>query len=269
MRLLPAVLVALACLALLLSSVGARADIPDPGAPKYVNRLLTDFVTPTVAPGRSLTFSFAVNNTYESANMTEIAVTASIYMYATKDEAREVNATFPNPPLINGESPGYVHYIASLYSGSRQQISFDIDTTRKTPHGSYFSQSAYFMRFIVEFHFSGNSTHVILKSKGWFTDEQWSHIINEDSATGGFNTTYLHSLGVDGIIPDSSFGLKEPIPKWPLALLAAGGAGAGFMALYYLVLDNPGKFPYLEKRFYYLRGKLGEFGRHLKDRRRK
>ena len=83
------------------------------------------------------------------------------------------------------------------------------------------------------------------------------------------NTTYLKSLGVDGILPDSSFGIKIPIPRWPLGVIVAGCAGLSFMALYYFTLDNPGKYPRLEKRFYYLRGKLRETRGKLEYRRRK
>ena len=271
MKPLPAVLVALAVSVIVLSSTGGRADIADPGAPHYVNKLLIDFVTPTVATGKTLTFSFKVNNTYvdDSAAMANIVVTAGIYMYATRDEAREVNDSFQHPPLINGDSLEYEQAISWLAAGDNQPISFQIETSRKTPHGTYFSQSSYFLRFSLVFTLQDNSTPVVLKSKGWFTDYEWSRMVTYVNNTSVLNLTYMHSLGVDGIIPDSSFGLKEPIPRWPLVVLGVACGGTAIMALYYFVLDNPGKYPGLEKRFYYLRGKLGELRRQLKDRRRK
>jgi len=271
MRPLPAVLVALAVTALMLLPIGGSADVDDPGAPKYVNRMLGNFVTPTVAPGETLTFSFEVNNTYSESgsNMADILLTVGIYMYATKDEAREVNASFENPPLINGESTEYSETVPLLVYGENHTVSFEIETSKKTPHGTYFSQSTYFVRISLEFHFPGNATEIVMKSKGWFTDEQWTRLTTNETGASELNRTYLASLGVDGIIPDSSFGLKVPIPRWPLAVLGVACAGVAFMALYYFVLDNPGKYPRLEKRFYYLRGKLGEFWRQLKDRRRK
>jgi hypothetical protein len=271
MRPFPAVLMGLAVLALVLSSFGGRGDISDPGAPRYANHIMIDFVTPTVAPGETLTFSFKVNNTYvnESAVMADIHLTVGIYMYATKDESREVNDSFPHPPLIYGGSPEYTQILPSMLAGTSQPVSLEIETSRKTPHGTYYSQSSYFLRFNLSFNFQGNSTPIVLKSRGFFTDGEWGKMVTYVNNGMVLNVTYMHSLGVDGIIPDSSFGLKEPIPKWPLVLLGIATGGAAVMALYYFVLDSPGKYPFLEKRFYYLRGKLGELGRKLKDRRRK
>lgn len=276
MRPLQAVLVALAVTVLLLSSAGAKGDISEPGLPLYVNKIMVDFVTPTVAPGDTATFSFSVNNSYRDpdANMTDITVTAEIYMYATQETAREVNDSFRHPPLINGESLRIVQVIPRIDIYDKAPVTFDIETSRRTPHGTYFSQSAYFLRFSVSFNFEGNSTPIVLKSKGFFTDDQWDRMVSiENASTPNERTvldvSYMHSLGVDGLIPDSSFGLKQPIPKWPLAMLIGACAVVTLMIAYYFVLDNPGKFPRLEKRFYYLRGKLSESRRKLKDRRRK
>jgi len=276
MRPLQAVLVALAAMVLVLSSAGARGDISNPGSPRYVNKIMVDFVTPTVAPGDTATFSFSVNNSYDDTNatMTDITVTAEIYMYATQGEAREVNDSFRHPPLINGESLRIVQVIPRIDNYTKVPVTFDIETSRKTPHGTYFSQSAYFLRFNVSFNFEGNSTPIVLKSRGFFTDDQWNRMVwikdeGTDHARSVLNVSYMHSLGVDGLIPDSSFGLKQPIPKWPLAVLIAACAAVTLMIAYYFVLDHPGKFPRLEKRFYYLRGKLSESRRKLKDRRRK
>jgi hypothetical protein len=110
---------------------------------------------------------------------------------------------------------------------------------------------------------------VLLQSRGFFTDEQWDHMVSFSGNESIVNTTYMHSLGVDGLLPDSSFGIKIPIPRWPLYLLIAVICGIAFMATYYFVLDNPGRYPKLEQRFYYLRGKLSELRSQLKDRRRK
>jgi len=270
MRPLHAVLVGLAVFALMLSSTGGRADISDPGLPSYVNGILTDFVTPTVAPGKALTFSLKVNNPYnESVVMTEMVLTVGIYKYATKDEAMEVNDSFPHPPLINGDSTEYARPVPSLLKGANTSISFDIETSRKTPHGTYYSQSTYLLRFMLSFEFQGNATPIVLKSRGFFTDDEWNRMVTYEGGRNVFNHSYMHSLGVDGIVPDSSFGLKDRIPTWPLVLLGIACVATAALAVSYFVLDNPGKFPALEKRLYYLRGKLSEFGRHLKDRRRK
>ena len=264
-------LVALAMAALLISTGGTRGDVSDPGAPRYVNKMLVDFITPTVAPGKTLQFSFNVNNSYgnDTIVMNNIIVIVGIYRFATQDEVRDVNDSFAHPPLINGDSLQIEQVIPYLRAAERAPVAFEIDTSRKTPHGTYYSQSTYFLRISLVFNILGNSTPIVLKSKGWFTDEQWNHMVTYVDQQSTLNLTYMKSLGVDGIIPDSSFGLKQPIPRWPLVLLIAACGAAAFGAVYYFVLDHPGKYPALEKRFYYLRGKLGELRRQLKNRRRK
>jgi len=236
-----------------------------------------DFVTPTVTPGQTATFSFNVNNSYNykpinktwpKEIMTNVTVTAGIYRYATEDEVKNVTDSFPHPPLINGDLE-IVQVVPTIGINESAPISFNIETSRKTPHGTYFSQSAYFLRFSITFSFAGSTTQVVLKSKGYFTDEQWNKMVTVNDSLTSLNYTYMHSLGVDGLIPDSSFGLKQSIPIWPLAVLIAGCLVVAFLVAYYFVLDNPGKFPKLEKRFYYLRGKLSESRRKLKDRGRK
>ncbi len=273
MRPLGAVLVAILVIIVLLSSVGARAQVTDPGDPAYVNRILVDFITPTIAPGQIANFSLEVNNSYSwsvrDAVMTDVTVTASIYEYATQEESRLVNDSFSHPPLIDGESLEKVRVIPTIGAKGSVRVYFDIETTHQTPHGTYFSPSSYFIRFMVSFEFAGNATPVVLKSRGYFTDEQWNRMVSIENGRSVLDVDYMHSLGVDGIIPDSSFGLKLPIPKWPLAALILVCFAVSVMVTYYFVLDNPGKFPRLEKRFYYLRGKLSESRRKLKDRRGK
>ncbi len=273
MRPLHAVLVALVTIALIVPSGGAgAADLSTPGIPRYANRLLVDFVTPTLVPGQSATFSFDVNNSYPSLDniMTNVTVLASIYKYATEDEALNVTDSFQHAPLIDGQSVEGVREIQSIAPGAKALVSFDIETSGKTPHGTYFSPASYFVRISLSFYFAGNATQVVLKSKGYFTNEQWSNIV---ALQNGNNATllqeYMKSIGVDGLIPDSAFGMKQPIPWWPLVILVAACVAVSMLVVYYFVLDNPGRFPKLEKRFYYLRGKLSESRRKFEDRRRK
>ena len=93
-------------------------------------------------------FSFSVNNSYSyydpDANMTDVTVTAEIYMYATEDEAREVNDSFARPPLINGESLQIVHVIPWIGIREKAPVTFDIETsdgTATTADGDYTGQS--------------------------------------------------------------------------------------------------------------------------------
>lgn len=253
---------------LMVCSSLASADIADPGAPQYTNSMFSDFITPTVRPGDDFQFAFDVTNPYDDpgAVMTSMTLTMGIYMYATQEETRVVDEDFADPPLIDGESTEKEVAIGPLHENQAVQVTFWIETGKRTPDGSYFDQATYFVRLKLTFQFEGNDTAVALQSRGYFTDEQWDTMVSFDEAESLVNTTYMHSLGVDGLIPDSSFGIKVPIPLWPLGVLVAACCISAFGALYYFVLDNPGRYPRLEKRFYELRGKLGQLRDQLKHR---
>jgi hypothetical protein len=255
----------------LLSSYLAAADIADPGNPKYANNFFGGFQTPTVAPGQRVDFSFNLTNPYEdsSAVMQNLTLVIGIYMYATQEKAEVVTDSFPHPPLIHGTATEWKENISQVLPNQTLRIEVPIYTSKKTPHGSYFSQSTYFVRFNLTFNFPDNSTDVVLRSRGCFSESEWSAIVSFEGDQDIVDRDYLKSLGVDGILPDSSFGIKIPIPRWPLGVIVAGCVGLSFMALYYFVLDNPGKYPRLEKRFYYLRGKLRETWSKLEYSRRK
>ncbi len=256
---------------LILSSASAIADIPDPGAPRYANNILGGFVTPTVRPGMTVNFSFNISNPYDDAlaTMQNLTLSVGVYKYSTQETMKVVDENFKHPPNIDGLGPEVVTQMDPIYPGETIRIDLHITTSEDTPHGSYFSQSTYFVRFRLTFNFPGNATQVVLQSKGYFTDEQWNQMVSFAADQTIVNTTYMKSLGVDGLLPDSAFGLKVPIPRWPLAIIVFGIVALASLSLYYFILDNPGKYPRLEKRFYYLRGKLRELRSQLKDRRRK
>ncbi|MBE0517848.1 MAG: hypothetical protein IH630_01305 [Thermoplasmata archaeon] len=249
----------------------ASADIDKPGGPQYANNIFSDFSTPTVAPGDTFVFSFNLTNPYDDvmAVMTNVNLTVGIYRYATQEEVTDVNQDFESPPCFeNGDVETSV-IIDELDIGETERIELGIAVGKSTPHGSYFSQATYFIRLKLSFLFEGNSTPVILQSRGYFSQEEWDDLVSFDPGESIIDMTYMESLGIDGLIPDSSFGVKIPIPKWPLGVLIGASCALGFGALYYFVLDNPGKYPSLEKRFYKLRGKMRELWGKLKHIRRK
>jgi len=266
MRLMLATLTALVSVLLICTSL-ASADTPrNPGSPRYANRILSDFITPVVSPGKTVNFSFNFTNPYHVTNpydntsvaMIDFTLVVGIYRYSTQEKTENVTSSFPHPPLIRGDSTQRSIFLPSIGVNNTTRVNLPIETSRETPHGSYFSQSTYFVRFNLTFNFPGNDTKVVLRSRGFFTDEQWNTAVSFSSGDPIVNTTYLKSIGVDGLLPDSSFGIKIPIPRWPLAVLVGGIGGLSFAALYFYVLDNPGRHPKLEQRFYYLRGKLRE-----------
>ncbi len=262
----PALAVALLLL-LVLASPHASAE--DFGAVGKVNKLISVISTPELEPGQSGAFRFQLNSTYAS-NITNVRLNASIYQYATIDETIPVDRNWPYPyPKIRENASGGHDVSWSwpvIAPGSRLNLSFTVETVSDSdlmPHGSVFSQSSYFVRLWLEFdgNVSGNLTHFRMVSKGYFTEAAWDRATNATYTTpcvapycrGNLNLTVL---GVDGILPDSAFGVKEPIPQWPFYALIV--LAVFFLVLAYLfwVEENPGSYPKVEVWWARTRGRL-------------
>ncbi len=256
---------------LVLSSTCVVAQDDDAGSPAFTNKILGGFATPTVKPGQTAMFSFNLTNPYsnESKTMWNVSLSIGIYEYKTQETSRIVDENFKHAPSIEGMGPEILTQLDPIPQNDTVRMNLHITTSKDTPHGSYFSQSTYFVRFKLTFNFTDNATQVVLQSKGYFTAEQWDQMVNFTEDQSIVNLTYMRELGVTGLLPDSAFGLKVSIPRWPLGLLIAAIVIVAALTLYYFVLDNPGKYPRLEKRLYNLRGKLRELRSELKDRGRK
>ncbi len=93
------------------------------------------------------------------------------------------------------------------------------------------------MRFRLEFDYLLDR-HAIMVSPGFFSKEELAYALRDATAdervnyrfVGNANYTYLgERLGVesiDGLIPDTGFGVKDRLPLWPFNLLLAGSATA-------------------------------------------
>ena len=246
-------ILALALAALILLPAAQAQSIVEP---RFVNRMLDDFETPSIRPGGSGTFRFSLNNPDPinlTAAMENVTVGISIYHYATLEESLPVSE-ISNPPVIV-ESGGTVLVIGcgDIQPGGKHPVEFNIDTSKKTPHGSYFSQSSYFVRFMLQFSYM--DVNYTMASRGHFTDQEWE-LLKGGGGAGEINQTYLHELGFDGIIPDSAFSVRIPIPMWPFFMLVGLTALSGAVALSFHVLDNPGRYPKLELKLLRLSGKF-------------
>ena len=267
------------CSMILLSTSAAAIDVNYPGSPQYANRMLGITTSETIVPPNNAWLNVTVANPYASdtEDMVNVSLTVGVYRYATQEHDEYITEDFPNPPLIAGVStektilfPRIAPDDPNTFNDKSSEWSFvPFWISEKTPHGSYFSQATYFVRLKVSFNFEGNSTAIVLQSRGFFTDDQWNRMVSWEYGDAIIDTVYMKSLGVDGILPDTSFGINVPIPRWPLAVIITVAAGSCFAGFYFYVLDNPGKHPRLEKRFYYLRGKLSELRSKTKYRRGK
>lgn len=254
---------------LFLTSFAAGQSIDEP---RFVNQLLGDFQTPVITPGNSGVFSFALNNP-DPVNLTQdmqnIRLNISIYQYATLDESMMI-WEIDDPPLIT-ESNDVEYPVETdrIPPGGQHAVSFTIFVGRDTPHGSYFDQSTYFVRFWMEFDYGGENYTFV--SKGYFSGSQWSHLTGSGDGAGSINQTYLEELGFDGIIPDSGFAAKPvaetPLPMWPFYILVLITVFIGVLALSVYALDNPGKMPKLEKPLLRINGQLIKMRRTILRRK--
>ena len=260
----PALALALLVLAVVLSP---PATAEDWGAVGRVNKLISVKASPELAPGESGRFEFYFNSTYLEP-MNNVTLNASIYRYATIDESILVDSSwpYPYPKIAETVTRAWSWTAVRVDPGTSRLLNFTVVTaadSRDMPHGSIFSQSSYFVRFSVEFegNVSGTLTPFHFASRGYFTDAQWNLATSANatnpctppSCRGNVNMT---DLGVDGLLPDSAFGVKEPIPRWPFYLLI--GLAALFLVLAFLfwVEENPGSYPRVEARWARTRGRI-------------
>lgn len=261
------IIVASASLSVISMDAVAQEDPRDPG---LVNKLVNIIETPGLPnvglkPGDKGGFRIQIVNPYEG-NMTNIVFNASIYSYATLEEIQDVTSAWTTPFIEESNSIEYTLQPFNLDASEERNISFTIVTNYDTPHGGAFSQSTYFVRFWLEFDYTNltSTEHMVMKSPGHFSSEIWTEATrtpeesDEPYYRGTVNITYLEETTgqVDGILPDSSFALKEHIPLWPFYALIVLMILSGFLAFMFYLEEKPGTWPWMERRWLGFKGKL-------------
>jgi len=270
--------------ALLLLLPSARASGPtDARDVGNVNKILKVMETPQLAPGGSGEFVFNLSNPYVCGMcaMRNIVLNVSIYRYATIEETAPVDGSWPwayprirvnstcdgrECLVLNGSpSPSLGVNATDRYIVERLRIL----TSPDMPHGSVFTQSSYFVRFWLEFDYNNGTgpAHLKMASRGYFTDAQWNRArfdpLTPPKGCTPYNATNrclgslnLTALGVDGVLTDSAFGVKEPIPAWPFYGLLAVTIFFLILAFLYWVEENPGRYPRVERVWLTFKGRL-------------
>jgi hypothetical protein len=230
----------------------------DFGAVGKVSSLIRVVATPQLAPGESGRFEFFFNSTYAEP-IQNVRLNASIYQYATIEESIPVDHVWPYryPRIAEGSSPSgreWVWTAPIVEPSASNLLNFTVVTAASSndmPHGSVFSQASYFIRFWLEFDGTsdGNTTRYRMASLGFFSRQLWERATSENATNPcrppwcrGDNTN-ISILGVDGVLPDSAFGVKEPIPRWPFYALIAAAALFLVLAFLFWVDENPAEFP--------------------------
>ena len=191
------------------------------------NVTLSNFHTPTIKPGESGKLSFTVENNYD-AEMKNVFLTVEIYKYATEETLKNINE-MSSPPVFTNNAQKLIIYNESITAGDSIQISLQISTSKQTPQGTYL------VRIKIEFNL--NNIPYMMESTGYFSDEErMNYQLNE---------THLPS-GCSGIIPETSFTVREPIPLWPLYVLIGATVFFGALAVVFYMQDK-GTLPKLKR----------------------
>ena len=231
-----------------------------------------NFSTPQLEPGQEGDFSLDVHNRY-GYSLDNVVIIAEIYHRADIDESESLDQISSNErPLVRelcwnrdevencvatDDARKATFKIGTIASNETILLEFEIVSKEDTKEGTYF------VRFSMNFDY--NSTSRVMQSRGHWSMEQW-----EDATTnvteGSPGNINLDVLGVDGIIPDSSFGIKKPIPQWLLyVLITLTIVFAGLSVIFYL--EEEGTYPELNKWLQKQRGKLNQLRLRLKYRK--
>lgn len=130
-------------------------------------------------------------------------------------------------------------------SEERRTASIPVETSGQTPAGTAFTQGAYLLRFRLDFDYEGG-LQAVMVSPGFYTAEEWTFATRDATAeeraayryVGFANYSFLGRVlglpSIDGILPDSGFGVKEALPLWPFQLLAVGAVASIALSAYYV-----------------------------------
>jgi hypothetical protein len=201
---------------LLIPNVGAQSQEER----DYISRpgnipLLSNFSTPQLEPGETGQLKFSLTNRYNNS-ITDVVLTIEIYEYANIHRSKDIQGVDGRPRFRSTlDQSNRLEWAVIEPEEEKVKDDIYIETFEGTEQGTYF------VMFSLEFDyaFSNDSRHnITMKSRGYFTEEEWQSAIEigTDEDPGYINIT---NLGVHGIIPDTTFGVKKPWPIWPLYVL--------------------------------------------------
>ncbi len=211
--------------------------------PDKTNLILTIQASPQLVPGERGDLQLELHNPYDWA-MENVSLFGEVYAFLHRAERAEI-AGLPNRPSLGTDGSTWTREFGSLPAGGRRPTTIPVETSAQTPGGTVFTQGVYLLRFRLDFDYEGG-LHAVMVSPGFYTAEEWTSATRD--ATDEERATYRYvgfanysALGlvfglpsIDGILPDSGFGVKEALPLWPFQLLAVGAAISIALAAYYV-----------------------------------
>lgn len=232
------------------STSSGSFDISDP---EYTNQIIEEINTPSIEPGEDGIINLIIKNPDtedENSVMQNTTFEVEIYYYDYLDVEKNISE-LDEPPVFDTGEVALKEEIGNLSTKETHDLEYLIHTSEDTEEG------VYSIRFRLEF--SIDDERHIMKSKGHFSNEEW-----EDARVSDFT-----ELNVSGILPESTFEVRTPIPRWPQYALGLITIVAGVLAVMFYMQEKYGSFPKLEKTFDNWTSKFEEFRSTLKKRFKK
>ncbi len=228
-------------LSVLISGPALAQSVSDPAR---TNLILSIQASLQLVPGEGGDIQLELHNPYPWV-MENASLFGEAYAFLHRAERADI-AGLPNPPSLgtDGSASTRVEF-GSVAAADRRTATIAVDTSAQTPGGTAFTQGVYLLRFRLDFDYEGG-LHAVMVSPGFFTSEEWTFATRDatDEERGtyryvGFaNYSFLGLVlglpSIDGILPDSGFGIKEALPLWPFQLLAVGAVISIALSAYYV-----------------------------------
>ncbi len=224
--------------------LAAAQEVGDSG---LTGAILTDFQPLQLSPGESGDLGFNVTNPY-GWTMENASLAVEIHEYRVPVFPEGLTITpvrdLGSPPLFAASNdPALRLSLGDILPGSSVNLRHRVVTEAETPGGSAFAQGTYVVRFRLAFDYEGGQTALLL-SPGFFTTTELAYATRDVSLpereayryVGFLNLSFLseaYGEEVDGLLPDTAFGVKVPLPLWPFYALLVGSAAAFGLFLYY------------------------------------
>ncbi len=217
----------------------------DPSDPTLTNQILGGFHRLDLAPGGSGALDFRLLNPYQQA-MGNATLTVEIYEFLKGKAVRPEDGTWKSPVFLPEGAPRVDLTKGTLAPLALQNLSLSLQVPEDAPHGDVFTEGTYVVRFRLEFDLG--PLHMVMVSPGFFSPATWANATAKPSRAEQYATLGA-ALGlptIGGILPDTAFGVKIPLPLWPFYATAVAAGLLGFLALVAYSVERPGSIPPLE-----------------------
>jgi len=228
-------------------SVPVRSDeISDP---RYTNEMITEINTPNIEPGNDDKIVITLQNPYmdfEDGEMKNTTLMIEIFYHSDLGVENDISE-IESPPVFSNEELSSMEEIDELSPGETEDLEYLITTAEDTEEGVYSLR--------LKLTFSMDDEREVMKSRGFFTTEEWRESDQGDD---------LEYLNVSGLLLDSSFEVRDPVPRWPQYALGIVAGFSGILAVMFYMQEKYGSFPRLEKTFDSWSDKLQKLRSRLK-----